>query len=260
MHGLTWAGGPHRWVYCAVQRKWIFPWYPELSLYSSPANIVWKDFKYERCHGYSDEECVFSSGQEFAETAFPCSLGGEWCWAHRPAASHGCQVVYSRGKFLARFMELLPEIKDFLKLSECVDFHAKLEDPQWLLDLAFLTDLTCKLNEFNLDLQGKGKDAVNMMSSVNTFKSKLQLMSSRLQRGNLHDFPHMQAELWHQGKGVTQLDSARYDEHVQSISSEFERRLLTLHQSSLESAICVIHFVQILLLVTLPSKSNHFST
>lgn len=130
----------------------------------------------------------------------------------------------SRGKFLARFTELLPEIKDFLKISKHVDYHTKLEDHQWLLDLSFLTDLTGELNELNLELQGKAKHVINMMSSVNTFKSKLQLMSSRLRRGNLCNFPHMQAELQRQGKGVTQLDSARYEEHVQSISSEFERR------------------------------------
>ena len=130
----------------------------------------------------------------------------------------------SRGTFLARFTELLPEIKDFLKLSTHVDYHTKPEDHQWLLELSFLTDLTCELNELNLELQGKGKDVIKMMSSVNTFKSKLQLMSSRLQRGNLRNFPHMQAELQRQGKGVTQLDSARYEERVQSISSEFERR------------------------------------
>ena len=129
----------------------------------------------------------------------------------------------SRGTFLARFTEL-SEIKDLLKLSTHVDYHTKLENHQWLLDLSFLTDLTCELNELNLELQGKGKDVINMMSSVNTFKSKLQLMSSRLQRGNLCNFPHMQAELQRQGKGVTQLDSARYEERVKSISSEFERR------------------------------------
>ena len=43
----------------------------------------------------------------------------------------------SRGTFLGRFMELLPEIKDFLKLSKYVDYHTKLEDHQWLLDLSF---------------------------------------------------------------------------------------------------------------------------
>jgi len=62
------------------------------------------------------------------------------------------------------------------------------------------------------------------MNSVNKFKSKIQLMSSRLQRGNLRNFPHMQAELQRHGKGVTQLDSAYNQEYVQSILSEFERR------------------------------------
>lgn len=131
----------------------------------------------------------------------------------------------SRGKFLARFTELLPEIKEFLKLSKHADYHDKLNDHQWLLDLSFLTDLTHELNLLNVDLQGKDKDVVQMMSSVNTFKSKLQLMSRRLQQRDLHtNFPNMHAELQSQGKRLTQLDIDRYMEHVQNVSSEFERR------------------------------------
>ena len=114
---------------------------------------------------------------------------------------------------MAKVTELLPEIKDFLKLSKHVDYQTKLEDHQWLLDLSFLTDLS----ELNLELQGKGIDVINMMSLVN-------MMSSRLQCGNLRNFPHMQAELQRHCKGVTQLDTARHEEHVQSISSAFERR------------------------------------
>jgi len=83
----------------------------------------------------------------------------------------------SRGTFLARFTELLPEIKDFLKLSNHMDYHAKLEDHQWLLDLSFLTDLTGELNALNLELQGKDKDVVNMMSSVN-YKVKVKVRHS----------------------------------------------------------------------------------
>lgn len=129
----------------------------------------------------------------------------------------------SRGKFLARFTELLPEIKDFMKLSKHAEY-AQLEDYQWLLDLAFLTDLTDLLNYLNLELQGKDKYVIDMISSVNTFKSKLQLLSSRLQRCDVQNFPHMQAELQRQGKDFVQLDSARYEEQVQSILSEFEKR------------------------------------
>ena len=61
----------------------------------------------------------------------------------------------SRGTFLERFSELLPEIKEFLKPSSNHAEYAQLEDSQWLLDLAFLTDLTDKLNNLDLELQGK---------------------------------------------------------------------------------------------------------
>lgn len=114
---------------------------------------------------------------------------------------------------MARFTELLPGIKDFLKLSKLVDYHTELEDHQWPLDVSFPHWQA----QLNLELLSKGKDVVNIMSSVNTLKRKLQLILSRLQRSNVHNFPHMLAELQCQGKGVTQLDSAHYEEHVQSI-------------------------------------------
>ncbi|KAJ3601587.1 hypothetical protein NHX12_032555 [Muraenolepis orangiensis] len=86
---------------------------------------------------------------------------------------------------------------------------------------AYLTGL---LNEPASELQGKDKNIINMISSVNTFKSKLKLLFSRLQRCDLRNFPHMQAELQRQSKDVKQLDNTRYEEQVQSILTEFESR------------------------------------
>ncbi len=80
------------------------------------------------------------------------------------------------------------------------------------------------LNDLNLELQGQDKHAINMISSVNTFKSRMQLLSNRLQRCDLRNFPHMQAKLQRQGKNSAQLDGAHYEEQVQGILSEFERR------------------------------------
>lgn len=91
--------------------------------------------------GYCDEAGVISSDQESAEEAFPCS-------AEQKAAEHTDLLLHrearclSRGTFLARFTELLLEIKDFLNLSKHADRHPKLEDHQWRLELPFLTDLT----------------------------------------------------------------------------------------------------------------------
>ena len=53
-----------------------------------------------------------------------------------------------------RFWELLPEVKEFLRQSKDA-VYAQLDDKQWLMDLAFLTDLTGILNELSLELQGK---------------------------------------------------------------------------------------------------------
>ena len=90
----------------------------------------------------------------------------------------------SRGRFLERLGELLPEIKELFK--QFIDAeYAQLEDEQLLLDLAFLTDFTALINELNLELQKKEKNIVDMISSVNPFKCKLQLPSTKLQRHDL---------------------------------------------------------------------------
>ena len=129
----------------------------------------------------------------------------------------------SRGKFLDRFSELLPEIKEFLKLGKHVEY-TQLEDKQWLLDLAFLTDFTGTLNELNLELQGKDKCVINMISSVNGFKSKIEMWAKRLQRSDLRNFPHMQAEVQRQGRDTATFDCTRYAAQVESIVSEFDKR------------------------------------
>ncbi|XP_034075813.1 zinc finger BED domain-containing protein 5-like [Gymnodraco acuticeps] len=51
----------------------------------------------------------------------------------------------SRGNFLERFRVLLPEIKAFLHGTKLAEY-ARLDDEEWLLDLAFLTDITHMLN------------------------------------------------------------------------------------------------------------------
>ncbi len=59
--------------------------------------------------------------------------------------------------------------------------------------------------------------------TVNTFKWKLQLLSTKLQRQDLHYLESLPAELQHQGKDAAQLNNASYIEQVKSIVSQFER-------------------------------------
>ena len=79
----------------------------------------------------------------------------------------------SRGRVLQRFNELLPALVEFFK--ERGEQLTELEDPTWLQDFAFLTDVTEKLNGLNLQLQGKDKDIGGMISDVTSFSKKLDL-------------------------------------------------------------------------------------
>ncbi|XP_051259245.1 general transcription factor II-I repeat domain-containing protein 2-like [Dicentrarchus labrax] len=129
----------------------------------------------------------------------------------------------SRGKFLQRFRELCPEIKEFLLASRHAEY-TQLNEDQWLLDLAFLTDLTNMLNDLNVELQGKDKTVVNMISSVNVFKRKMQHLGSKLQRHDLANFQNLVSELERQGKACAQLDSGRYTVQIENLLSDFNKR------------------------------------
>ena len=77
------------------------------------------------------------------------------------SAEHGDLLLHtetpwiSRGPVLQRFLSLLAEIKELMQ-SKGED-TLLLEDTEWILALAFLTDITGKLNHLNCELQGKGK-------------------------------------------------------------------------------------------------------
>ncbi|XP_042220383.1 general transcription factor II-I repeat domain-containing protein 2-like [Homarus americanus] len=80
------------------------------------------------------------------------------------------------------------------------------------------------LNKLNLDLQGKDKTIVDMMSPVTAFKQKLKLVSSQLHQQQLRNFRNMMSEQENQGKYCDQSDSARYIEQVQNLASYFDQR------------------------------------
>lgn len=99
----------------------------------------------------------------------------------------------SKGKILRRFYELLPAIIAFLK--ERNEDYSILEEPTWLRDFGFLTDITEKLNELNLQLQGKDKNILQMISEIKSFIAKLELWEKNLRQGNLKHFPSLKEQV-----------------------------------------------------------------
>ena len=110
----------------------------------------------------------------------------------------------SRGKLLKRFRELCPEIKKFFRVSGRAEYK-QLNDGQWLIDLAFLTDLTNLLNDLNLELQEKDKTMTNMISSLYAFKQTMQHFSTKLQRHDLANFRNLASSWRRKGRPVSNL-------------------------------------------------------
>ncbi|XP_014773229.1 uncharacterized protein LOC106871341 [Octopus bimaculoides] len=80
------------------------------------------------------------------------------------------------------------------------------------------------LHDLNVELQEKDKTVINMMSSVNVFKLKMQHLSSKLQCHDLANLKNLTSELETQGKACVQLDSAHCTEQIDNCLSEFDKR------------------------------------
>lgn len=124
----------------------------------------------------------------------------------------------SRGVFLKRFRQLLPEIKTFIQSKG--EIVPELEDEKWLMKLAFLCDITEKLNELNLNLQGKDRTVIDMITLINTFKSQIQVQVSQLKRGELKNYKNMEEECTHNSN----RDFKTFCKQLENLHLEFERR------------------------------------
>ena len=105
-----------------------------------------------------------------------------------------CEVRWlSRGatSMLQRFYDLRNEIMTFLKQKNASFGINELGDPDWLTDLAFLTDFTLHMNKLNLQLQGKEQFINRMYDYVSAFVNKLRLWETQQINSNFAHFPNL---------------------------------------------------------------------
>jgi len=128
----------------------------------------------------------------------------------------------SRGKMLKRFYDLRNEIKSFMesKGKPVIEF----EDENWLMDLAFLVDITTHLNELNVRLQGKNQLISNMFQIITAFELKLKLWQSQVKVNNFMYFPVL-AE-------YNPKNSEKYASLILILINEFETRFQDFRKNS----------------------------
>jgi hypothetical protein len=82
-----------------------------------------------------------------------------------------------RGSVLKRYFDLLNEIKFMEKKGRNIE---ELNDEGWITDLAFLVDVTGRLNNVNKELQGKDKLITDMYNDIKAFRVKRRLWENQL--------------------------------------------------------------------------------
>ena len=65
----------------------------------------------------------------------------------------------------------------------------EMEEESWLYELAFLVDITTRMNKLNTRLQRKAQFAGEMYGHIKGFMNKLRLWHAHIQNANLSHFP-----------------------------------------------------------------------
>ena len=123
----------------------------------------------------------------------------------------------SRGKTLKTVWDLRREIAFY------TDFKGKAHEffnAQWLSKLAFLVDITEKLNYLNESLQGKKKLIHNLFAEIKAFEAKLKLWQKQLRQNVFDRFPCLRSELV---DGESD-NGATYADEIIKLQREFDRR------------------------------------
>ena len=124
----------------------------------------------------------------------------------------------SRGNVLKRFFELRAEVKAFMEKDGVA--VPVLSDPKWLMDLAFLVDITHELNVLNKKLQGQGQLVSAAYDNVRAFSTKLVLWKAQLSQTNLCHFPACKALL----NAGTPFSGEKYVDAIMRLQEEFDHR------------------------------------
>ena len=135
-----------------------------------------------------------------------------------------CEVRWlSRGQVLKRFWKLKRIAHNFLEeKEELPEERALLCNASWLLDLAFLADITSHLNNLNLKLQGKDQLFPSLVNDISEFKMKLKMLIAQLEKKkDLSQLPHLKE----QSESVENIvNFAKYIEKIKLLQEAFNNR------------------------------------
>lgn len=110
----------------------------------------------------------------------------------------------------------------FLEQEHKYGITEKCSDENFLAKLAYLSDIFGKLNELNLQLQGKDKHLPQVTDKISSFTRKLAMWGRRLDEGNTDSFENL-----HEFVDTTDYDATSVipyiKEHISSLMGFFKK-------------------------------------
>ena len=123
----------------------------------------------------------------------------------------------SRGKVFNLLVELKREVAVFLTKEKFYQASV-FPDPQWLIRLAYLSDIFTHLNDFVVSIEGRDKNVIILQKTIEAFLKKLTVWISRLEEGHLESFP----ALWNL------IEVENYKEYFKSMNQLFVDHLIEI--------------------------------
>ena len=108
------------------------------------------------------------------------------------------------------------KIVTFLKQKNASFGIDELGDPDWLTDLAFLSDFMSHINKFNLQQQEKEQFFNRMYDCITAFVNKVRLWEIQLINSNYAHFPNLGP--------CKPANSVKYVSVIVSTKTQFESR------------------------------------
>ncbi|XP_060803031.1 general transcription factor II-I repeat domain-containing protein 2-like [Amyelois transitella] len=168
----------------------------------------------------------FIRAREFNHRRFK-SLLQELGSEHNDVILHTSVRWLSRGKVLERFFSLRNEIILFLDQNNKV--YPESQNDGWWCLLAFLCDITEKLNNLNRNLQGEDNIVSNMSNKVFAFEEKLSIYHTEIQNKQLHNFPTV-IKTTEDGINISEKNCTIISNFITALINELQKRFQDLRK------------------------------
>ncbi|KAM3861136.1 zinc finger BED domain-containing protein 5-like [Diretmus argenteus] len=126
----------------------------------------------------------------------------------------------SRGTVLARVIALREEIRIFLE-EDGNELASKWIDENFLVKVAYLSDIFEKLNELNLQLQGNNTHLPHLADKIHSFTRKLDMWGRRLEEGNIDSFDNLKTFIEINELQNTAIPVMR--DHISGLKTNFQK-------------------------------------